>query len=52
MTVQQIEAKIESYAVFHLATLVADVQAMNTAFTAGNFEQVGADAGKVAQAVF
>jgi len=52
MTIQQVEAKIESYAVFHLAALVADVQAMNTEFDNEQFESIGESAGKVAQQIF
>jgi len=49
---QQIEAKIEQYAVFHLSTLVADVKSMNTAFDSEQYASVGTQACKVAQAIF
>jgi len=52
MTIQQIEAKLESYAVFHLAQLVQVVQTMNTAFDAEQYESVGEDAGKLCQQIF
>jgi hypothetical protein len=52
MTPQQIEAKIASYAAFHLADLVNAVKQMNIAFKAGQYEGVGVDACKVAQQIF
>jgi len=52
MTVQEIESKIESYAVFHLAALVADVQKMSTAFDAEQYESVGEQVGAVVQQIF
>jgi len=52
LSLQQIESKIESYAVFHLAALVTDVKNMNTEFDNEQFEQVGKAAGAVAQAIF
>jgi len=52
LSLQQIESKIESYAVFHLAALVTDVKNMNTEFDNEQFEQVGKSAGAVAQAIF
>jgi len=45
-------SKIESYAVFHLAALVADVKTMSTAFDNEQFTTVGTDACQVAQAIF
>jgi len=52
LSTQQIVSKIESYAVFHLSTLVADVKTMNTEFDAEQYEQVGESIGTVAQAIF
>jgi len=52
MTPQQIESKIESYAVFHLAALVTDVKNMNTAFDNEQYTSVGTQACQVAQSIF
>jgi len=52
MTIQQIESKLESYAVFHLAALVADVKQINTAFDAEQFTSVGTQVGVIAQEIF
>jgi len=52
LSAAQIESKIESYVVFHLAAVVAQVKQTNTDFTAGNFDAAGHDAGKLAQSIF
>jgi len=52
MTPQQIESKIESYAVFHLAALVADVKQINTAFDNEQYTSVGQQVGAIAQEIF
>jgi len=52
LTPTQIETKVISYVTLHLATVVADVKTMNTAFDAEQFTAVGTDACELAQAVF
>jgi hypothetical protein len=52
LTAAQIESKIESYVVFHLAAAVAAIKQTQTDFNAGNYDQAGHDAGKLAQQVF
>jgi len=52
MSTATIIAKVTSYITLHLSTVVADVKVMNTAFDGEQYNAVGVDACKLAQAIF
>jgi Zn finger protein HypA/HybF involved in hydrogenase expression/extradiol dioxygenase family protein len=52
LTEAQIESKVESYAVFHLSTIVKDIGQTNTDYKAAQYDAAGKEAGVLIQAVF
>jgi len=52
LTESQIESKVESYAVFHLATLKSDVGQVNSDWQKSQFSAAGSEAGVLVQAIF
>jgi phosphoglycerate dehydrogenase-like enzyme len=52
LTSQQIQQKVEKYALTHIFALHKDAVQANNDFQAGNYQQVGHEAGAILQAIF
>jgi phosphoglycerate dehydrogenase-like enzyme len=52
LTPQQIQQKVEKYALTHFIALHKDAVQANNDFQAGNYQQVGHEAGAILQAIF